>query len=300
MNGAAQGGIPHYYLYGDQGADVELDLLHVEPIRDRSGPNDWRIHPHAHPDHGQILLVRHGGGTIRLEDRPWPIPSPGVLVIPAGIVHQIAFTPGTDGYVVTAALGCIRAASAFDPHLAEALRPGVHALTGTGLDIRAVTETFDWLHREFIWQAPGRRSAIMAQFTRILVMVLRLSVMRHHAGVTAPDRDYDLLVRYRALLERHFRKERAIGFYAAALAVTPARLNAACKARAGRTASVLMYERILVEAKRYLLYTESSVSQVAHLTGFDDPAYFNRFFAQRVGQSPGAFRKSAIRDAATG
>lgn len=294
MAGTATEGIPHYYLYGDRGADVELDLLHIEPIHDRSGPNDWRIRPHAHPDHMQVLLISEGGGTIRVEDRVLSVSSPGVLVVPVGIVHQIDFAPDTDGYVVTAALGCLNAASATDPRLAQAAgQPAAYALEGTGISIPAVLDTFQWLHREFIWQAPGRRSAIMALYMRILVIVLRLSITAGHSGPVVPDRDYDLLLRYRTLLEAHFRSERVLGFYAGQLSVTPARLNAACKARAGRTASDLLYERIVVEAKRYLVYTETSVAQVAHLTGFDDPAYFNRFFAQRVGVSPGAFRKQA-------
>ncbi|WP_018633664.1 helix-turn-helix domain-containing protein [Neomegalonema perideroedes] len=296
MSQPGAGGVPQYYLYGDQSADVELDFLHVEPIRDRSGPNDWRIRPHAHPDHTQILLVREGGGALGVEDRGLVIPAPSVLAIPAGTVHRIDFDPGTDGYVATAALGFLRAASAEDPRLkAAAERPAVYPLEGTGLSIPAVTDSFDWLHHEFIWSAPGRRAAIMAQFMRILVILLRLSITQDQPAPAAPDRDYELLLRYRALLERHFRHQRSLAFYAGELAVTPARLNAACKARAGKTASDLLYERLIIEAKRYLVYTESSVAQAAHLTGFEDPAYFNRFFTQRVGISPGAFRKQATR-----
>jgi AraC family transcriptional regulator, transcriptional activator of pobA len=288
-------GIPHYFLYGDQGADVELDFLHIEPLRDRSGPHDWRIRPHSHPDHMQVLLVRAGGGTIWLEDKVMSIPTPGMLVIPAGIVHQIDFEPGTDGYVVTAALGCLKLAAASDTRLIEvANHPAVYPLSSTGVSIPAVIDTFEWLHRDFIWSAPGRRTAIIAQYMRVLVVMLRLYITHDDPAIAAPDRDYDLLVRYRALLEEFFRSERSLSFYAGNLAVTPTRLNNACKARAGKTASDLLYERIVMEAKRYLVYTESSVAQIAHLTGFDDPAYFNRFFTQRVGLSPGAFRKQAI------
>ncbi|MGV8939280.1 MAG: helix-turn-helix domain-containing protein [Allorhizobium sp.] len=299
MTGGAAGEIPHYYLYGDQGADVELDFLHIETLRDRSGPNDWRIRPHAHPAHMQVLLVRSGGGTIWMEDKGMPIPAPGILVVPAGIVHQIDFDPGTDGFVVTAALGCLKMAAAADQRLTKvAEHPAVYPLTGTGVSIPAVIDTFEWLHRDFIWSAPGRRTAIMAQYMRILVVMLRVYVSHDDPGIAAPDRDYDLLVRYRALLEGHFRNERSLAFYAGDLAVTQARLNTACKARAGKTASDLLYERIIMEAKRYLVYSESSVAQVAHLTGFDDPAYFSRFFTQRVGISPGVFRKQAMhRDA---
>lgn len=286
------GGIPHFYLYDEPEAEVDRDLLHIEPIRDRSGPNDWRIRPHAHPDHMQVMLVADGGGTIRMEDRALPVPSPGVLVIPAGIVHQIDFDPGTDGHVVTAALECLAAAGAQDPALLRAAgTPAAYPLEGIGVDVGAAIDAFRTLHREFIWAAPGRRAAIIAQFTRILVLVLRLSITHSAPAIRAAD--LDLLVRYRAAVEDHFRTRRSPAFYAGLLAVTPARLNAACKARAGRTASDIIHDRLLTEAKRYLIYTESSVAQVAHLTGFDDPAYFNRFFARRVGCSPGAYRRQA-------
>lgn len=285
-------GIPHYYLYGDPGAEVDRDLLHIEPVRDRSGPNDWRIRPHAHPDHMQVMLVSQGGGLIRMEDRALPVPSPGLLVIPAGIVHQIDFDPGTEGHVITAALACLAAAGAQDAALGRAAAQGAaYPLAGSGVDVAATLDMFDSLHREFLWAAPGRRAAIIAQFSRILVLILRLSLTHPVPPIGAVD--HDLLARYRALVETHFRAHHPPGFYARLLAVTPARLNAACKARAGRTATEFLHDRLVVEAKRYLIYTESSVAQVAHLTGFEDPAYFNRFFTRRVGCSPGAFRRQA-------
>jgi len=285
--------IPHFYLYGERDQDVELDFLHIEPILDRSGPLGWRIRAHAHPDHMQIMLVEGGGGTIRLEDRVHAIPTPAVLVLPAGCVHQFEFDPGTEGYVLTAALGWLNAAAAADPQLSRAVaHPAIFALTGSGIDIPAVLDTFQWLHREFVWSAPGRRSAIMALFLRLLVIVLRLGVSHEIADPSPASRDHDLLMRYRALVEAQFRNQRSPSFYAAELAVTTARLNAACKARAGRTATEILHERILLEAKRYLLYTDNGVAQVAHMTGFEDPAYFNRFFARRVGISPGQYRKT--------
>ncbi|MDS9469090.1 helix-turn-helix domain-containing protein [Paracoccus sp. MBLB3053] len=289
--------IPHYYLYGDQDRDVELDFLHVEPILDRSGPHGWRIRPHAHPDHLQIMLIHHGGGVLSYEDQRRQIPVPAVLILPAGCVHQFEFDAGTDGYVVTAALGWLNAATAADPALAETVtRPAVLALEGSGVDVSSTIETFDWLLREFVWSAPGRRSAIMGLFLRLLVIVLRLGISHRDSGPAPGDRDQDLLIRYRGLMERHYRNQRSPSFYARQLAVTTARLNAACKLKAGRTASEILHERILLEAKRCLLYTENSVTQIAHMTGFDDPAYFNRFFARRTGVSPGVYRKQGGTD----
>lgn len=294
MAKATDPAIPHFYLYGDSGADVERDFLHVEPILTRSGPNGWSIGAHAHPDHAQIFLIHKGGGSVRFEDRSQTIPLPALMVLPAGSVHQFDFHPGTDGYVVTAALGWLDAATRDDPRLAEVMaEPAVLALEGSGLHLPSVIDTFDWLLREFVWSAPGRRSAIMALYLRLLVILLRLRIARRDAPLApAPDRDQNLLLRYRDLVERQFREERAPGHYADALAVTVARLNAACKARAGRTASQIVQDRLLLEAKRLLIYTDHGIARIGLMIGFDDPAYFSRFFAARTGQSPAAWRKA--------
>lgn len=287
------GTVPLYYLYGERDADVDLDFLHVEPIPDRSGPNAWQIGAHAHPDHMQLILIREGGGIVRLEDRDHPLPAPCLIVLPAGCVHRFRFDPGTDGHVVTAALGFLDEAAGRDTDLGGAVaRPAVLALADCGMDIAAIGDIFERLLREFIWSAPGRRAAIAAFFTQLLVIVLRLRVTQSQSAQgPAMSRDQDLLMRYRALIERNFRNAHAPAFYADALAVTTARLNAACKARTGRTASQILHERILLEARRYLLYTDNSVAQIAHLTGFDDPAYFNRFFTRRSSVPPGQYRR---------
>ena len=57
----------------------------------------------------------------------------------------------------------------------------------------------------------------------------------------------------------------------------------------------LVHARIVLEAKRQLRYTSVAVSEIAYALGFDDPAYFTRFFSRRTGLSPRAFRALAPR-----
>jgi AraC family transcriptional activator of pobA len=52
----------------------------------------------------------------------------------------------------------------------------------------------------------------------------------------------------------------------------------------------LIHLRMIVEAERQLRYTTMPVAQVAYLLGFEDPAYFTRFFRRHSGLSPKAFR----------
>ncbi len=57
-----------------------------------------------------------------------------------------------------------------------------------------------------------------------------------------------------------------------------------------KNALQLIHERVLLEAKRNLIYTVQSVSQISYGLGFNDPAYFSRFFKRLTGQPPKAFR----------
>jgi AraC family transcriptional activator of pobA len=70
-------------------------------------------------------------------------------------------------------------------------------------------------------------------------------------------------------------------------------LNAITKTALGRSCSDLINERIILEAKRYLLATSEQVNQVADHLGYEDVSYFIRFFKKHTGYSPEAFRQKS-------
>ena len=72
--------------------------------------------------------------------------------------------------------------------------------------------------------------------------------------------------------------------------MTADHLSRSCRAVAGQSALDLLHERMLLEARRLLAYTDASVAEVAGDLGFDDPSYFSRFFARRAGRSPQDWR----------
>ena len=114
------------------------------------------------------------------------------------------------------------------------------------------------------------------------------------AGETPrPDAARRLAGRYASLLEQEFRSGMGVADYAASLGVTPTHLTRVCKQTCGRSASALLHERVLFEARTMLLETSLPVNKVAEQLGFTSPAYFTRAFQQRTGQTPTAFRRSA-------
>jgi AraC family transcriptional activator of pobA len=89
-----------------------------------------------------------------------------------------------------------------------------------------------------------------------------------------------------------------VSHYAALLGVSPQRLSETCRHSTGVSAKTLILERVILEAKRLLCYSEMPVSEIAAHIGYDDPLYFSRAFRHVVGSSPRAFRTSLSRQLA--
>ena len=104
-----------------------------------------------------------------------------------------------------------------------------------------------------------------------------------------------LVARFREKVESHLRMGLSIAQYAKALSVTPARLRAACLEVTGKPPARVLEDRLLLEAKRNLTYTNMTVAETAYYLGFADPAYFSRFFSKHAGESPATFRKRMAR-----
>lgn len=97
------------------------------------------------------------------------------------------------------------------------------------------------------------------------------------------------------LIDNNYRKQRKTEFYANLLNLTGKRLNELARKHIGKTVTGLIHSRILLEAHRELAFTTRTVKTIAIELGYDDPAYFGRFFRKMTGESPAAFRKRTFK-----
>lgn len=96
---------------------------------------------------------------------------------------------------------------------------------------------------------------------------------------------------YLNLVNSLFLKEKSVLFYARQLYISPNHLNAICKANTGKTAKMIISERILEEAKYLITFSDKTFSEVAFYLGFKEVAHFSRFFKKQAGISPQDYRK---------
>ncbi|WP_035563589.1 helix-turn-helix domain-containing protein [Hymenobacter sp. IS2118] len=94
-----------------------------------------------------------------------------------------------------------------------------------------------------------------------------------------------------ALLNQHYRTKRSVSDYAGLLHLSANHLNALCRRGLNKTASALIHERVVLEARRLLSHSGLGVAQVAYELGFEDASYFVRYFRKYAGTTPEAFRQ---------
>lgn len=284
--------VPRYFLFGEPPHEADERFFHIETIAARSRLYDWKIRPHAHRDLHQLLVLLEGGAEIRYENTVETVRGPALLFVPAGTVHAFQFESDTRGFVVTLAVTHLDELGRREPaFLALFDSPSTLAITRSALEDLELEDALKHLHREFLWSARARTAAAEARLVTVLVAALRAvdeltTSRREQRGPRAA-----LVARFRRAIETHFRSGWPVNRYAKALGVTPSKLRSACLEVTAKAPTRLLHDRLILEAKRNLRYTHLTIAETAYDLGFSDPAYFSRFFSERVGESPAAFRR---------
>jgi AraC family transcriptional activator of pobA len=271
-------------------------MLHVETIEFRSARHHWKISPHVHRTLHQLIFVMRGRGVSLAEGAMVEYSSPALVVVPAGTVHGFDFEPGTHGFVVSMTDDLPREISRREPSVVALFEnPATLEFQGDALRATDLAQSCKMLMREFARTLPGHALALEGLLKVIFANVLRLSHASAESAEGTAGRHRLLMSRFRELIENAFREDWSLADYASVLNVSQSRLRNACASVTEQAPMQVVHARVLLEAKRQLLYTSMSVREIAYALGFDDPAYFTRFFSRRTGISPRAFRSRSPR-----
>ena len=284
--------IPAFALYGEA-AEPGQELLHIEEVQSRSSLYQWEISPHVHKGLYQVLWVQSGAVEVALDAVVQSLQGPLVIVVPPGVVHGFRFAPGTDGLVLSLtarfmvegdfqavgeAFRTVFASAAVLPMAEEALAASrLSALLRNLADEFALPGSTDspvvlWLARSVVWH---------------------LAQIRPSSGDPRSNRalhQRTQFTRFLILIEDHFLQHWSLEQYAARMGLTTQRLNRLVRDVNGQSALEVVHERLTREACRRLRYIAAPVANLASEMGFDDAAYFSRFFKKRTGQTPLEFR----------
>ncbi|MEI9958463.1 MAG: AraC family transcriptional regulator [Ferruginibacter sp.] len=89
----------------------------------------------------------------------------------------------------------------------------------------------------------------------------------------------------------NFKEKHSVADYADMMSIAPKTVTHKLRKMNLEQPNEFIKNRIILEAKRLLIHTAMSAKQIAYHLGYEDPAYFNRLFTLKVGNTPADFRK---------
>jgi AraC family transcriptional activator of pobA len=269
--------------------------FYFDLVRLQGRPEIPRSFPHRHAYY-HILWMSRAQGTHMVDFQPLAVRDHSVFFLAPGQLHAWQSSVPPEGYVMNLS-------TAFFTHMfprADDIGkfPFFHPTNGqpvlylTPAQHDELLPLLQVMEREMQARQLGRYDVVRSYLLILLTRLRRLYPV--DAQALSAGRSYSLAKRFTLLVEEKYLDFRSIREYADALCVSERQLNDAVKRTIGRTASRLVQERVVLEAKRLLANTDSGVAEIAFQLRFDDPAYFARFFKKHTAMTPGQFRASML------
>lgn len=263
-------------------------------LQDRDDIPRGFLHRH---NYYHLLWMTRASGTHMLDFTHFDVRDHSVFFLSPGQVHAWTSSVKPHGYVLNFSTDFF--AGMFPRADDVARMPFFHATRGSSALYLSQTQhdgllpLLAELEHEARNRQAGFRDVLQACLLILLTRLARLCPEHEPAADAGPHQA--LARRFTMLVETHYLGWRTIGQYADALCVSERQLNDAIKRAIGRTASQVVQERVLLEAKRWLSNTEMGIGEIAFRLNIDDPAYFARFFKKQTGLTPGDFRRQHCR-----
>lgn len=128
---------------------------------------------------------------------------------------------------------------------------------------------------------------------RLIIMCTRLA--KEQLIVKVLDNEQiDVIRKFNVLVDTHYKTKRKVSDYAALLHKSPKTLSNLFAIYNQKSPQHIILERLALEAKRLIRFTDKQNQEIAYELGFNDPAHFSRFFRKMTHLSPSEYRNSQI------
>jgi len=238
----------------------------------------------------ELFFFTGGKGEHEIDFMHYPVEKNSVHFVSPGQIHKLLLKK-TEGYVLCFTEDFISLSEKESfiqkfPFYDSANRPVTDLDKTTGAElmllIAAIAKEFD----------RGSDSAeILRAYLNILLLKIRAFFYASQPHTTPLPGKSAKVTLFKNAINKDYLLHKAVADYSSDLSISPNHLNALCKMHEGKTATQLLQERLLLEAKRLLYATDLNVKEIAFQLKFEDVAYFNRFFKKQAKMAPVQYRR---------
>ncbi|WP_128548135.1 helix-turn-helix domain-containing protein [Larkinella soli] len=281
-------------LYGDTRYPRSEGFMTHELLEVRSRQYEWFIDEHLHTNLVQLFFFTSGNGVVLSENRRIALDPPCVLLISSNTLHGFSFDPGMVGEVLTIQEEVLEAVFRSSPHILLELNGLKHfPFPAAGDAFRDLVDLKERLCRELPGHAPEKETSLQLLLQLLWIQIYRVSLASEVQIQHSDNRTLRYFQSFQKMIRQSLHEVRSVQEYARELNITTVHLNRICQGLVRKSASQIIHDYLTAEAKKYLLHTTFTLSEISYQLNLKDPAYFSRFFKKQTGLSPGAFRKQA-------
>ncbi len=259
----------------------DISALNCQSIAARTKSDPWQLEPQANADAHTFLWINRGSGRVHIDGTTRGFAPNSVFFLPSGAIFCFEFTPASSGWTLTIPKGHPSA-----DHFGDV---SFHQMFHAREDQAKLSGLCDDIYRELASDEAGREVALQAYVSLLAIWLMRRRPEEEQKSSSAQK----LMARFTQLLEQNYASEDSASDYAQTLSVSPAHLTRICQKTNNKSATTLIQERKVLEAKKNLALTDAKIGQIALANGFGSAAYFTRVFSQKTGKSPRDFRFDA-------
>lgn len=261
---------------------VGLEVFRLQQLFARSDLDELGHHLETpqRPAFHTVYVGLRGSGQLVVDFTPVPLGANRLVFVASGRVQQFVVDRSLDAWMllVEPSLAIGVGHNALSPAWTE---PSIAVPKDEHQELLAIV---DQLVAEQSRALDAHQPELLASMFRTLL----LRCERLHGD--GPPPHAAALARFFTLLDRDFATTRSVAGYARGVGFSPRRLGELLVAHTGKSTKQLIAERVLLEVKRALAFTDVTIKQLAADTGFDEPTNLVKFFRLHTGLTPLEFR----------
>ncbi|MCP9747349.1 helix-turn-helix domain-containing protein [Lacihabitans sp. CS3-21] len=280
-------------LYGENNYSSLLEFVHAEPLESRSKMYNWEIKEHLHTDLVQLFVIESGNGILVSEKKESIISGPSIVFIPINTLHGFIFQDNVKGEVITFSDYFLENNFKQNQKIVFELNHlQCFNFERNNTHFEQIKILKEMIIKELNEENIEKRTFINSLFQTLFLAIFRVNQIQKTSMEETDNKTLKYFQIFQKSIKQDYSEMKTISQYAKEIGITTMHLNRVCKIVIGKSPLQILHELVVAEAKKYLLNTSYSISEISYFLNFNDPAYFTRLFKKNVGVSPSDFRKT--------
>ncbi|MBW3524661.1 helix-turn-helix transcriptional regulator [Chryseobacterium sp. NKUCC03_KSP] len=249
--------------------------------------------PHRHDFYVTVIFTK-GSGIHEIDFQKYDVSEGSLFFLSPGQVHSWELSPDTEGYIF------FFSQPYYEMHYVSQKLKNFPFFNSSSFPRKLQLQSDELINMIRLFEAIGsehesqnvmKQGFILSLISQIYIQSVREFAKDDEKTSATSVSYFKHYQDFENLLEESFTSQKSISYYASQLNISAKHLNRITQTVMQKTASEIITERVILEAKRMLIYLDEGLVEIAFRLGYEEYSYFARMFRKNSGITPSQFIK---------